>query len=285
MRELFMAYTEVFGDFYNRPQNLKNILKIKDDVQFRSRLWQAHQANKKRLEDMFHSWRIKSDVFTLGWARRIAAYKRPSLIFQDPKRLLDICKRIGPIQIIIAGKAHPNDNLVGTYINEIMNTIDALHEEFRYVRIIMLENYDTYFGQLLTSCVDVWLNNPLPPFEASGTSGMKAILNGVIQLSTVDGWIGEADFENMGEVFGYRYKESGPIGSELDLRLKEDSAALYEALERLITLYYQLYKRGEFQSSCRWIDLMIHCIKEASIFNTHRMLKDYERLVWNLDHA
>jgi starch phosphorylase len=93
--------------------------------------------------------------------------------------------------IIFAGKAHPKDDIGFTYVNEMLSAIDSLDHERETLRVLMLENYDTYFGKLLSSSVDVWLNNPLPPFEASGTSGMKAILNGVLQLSTLDGWVVE----------------------------------------------------------------------------------------------
>src|SRR6185295_3971868 len=107
----------------------------------------------------------------------------------------------------------------------------------KVIKVLILENYDTYFGKLLTNSVDVWLNNPLPPFEASGTSGMKAILNGVVQLSTGDVWVVEAE-NDIGWFFGYRH--SGPeIGSESQLRLDEDNQALMDSLKKALELYHQ----------------------------------------------
>jgi starch phosphorylase len=217
---------------------------------------------------------------TICWARRIAQYKRPSLIFQDPQRLLSIAKNIGQLQIIIAGKAHPADNLVGTYIDEMMNTIDSLNKEFKHLRILMLENYDIFFGKLLTSSVDIWLNNPLPPFEASGTSGMKAILNGVLQLTTLDGWVADVYDKEIGEFFGYRHNEGDPIGSESELRMDTDSKALYSSLERMAKLYYATQNNGSVNFNSKWIDLMINCIYESNYFNTHRMVKEYKQKMW-----
>jgi len=253
--------------------------KLRDNQEFRLDLWKAHQANKSRLQSIFENWNIKEDVFTVCWARRIAAYKRPSLIFQDPRRLLAIANKIGPIQIIIAGKAHPNDSLVGTFINDIMNTIDSMGTQDSVLRIIMLENYDIFFGKLLSNSVDVWLNNPLPPFEASGTSGMKAILNGVVQLSTLDGWVVEAD-AGIGEIFGYRHTTGEPIGNELDLRLDSDSAELYNALERLAKLYYETNQNGKVNAGSKWIDIMINCIMQSHYFNTCRMIQEYRDRMW-----
>jgi starch phosphorylase len=280
--KLFDKYKNTIGDCINEPSGLKNIASLGKDMQFRADLWNAHQENKKRLSGLFKHWRLKEDVLTICWARRIAQYKRPSLIFQDPERLLNIAKKVGGLQIIIAGKAHPADNLVGTYIDQIMNAIDKLNQEFNYLRIIMLENYDIFFGKLLTSSVDIWLNNPLPPFEASGTSGMKAILNGVVQLTTLDGWVVEIKDKNIGEFFGYRHNEGDPIGDEHDLKLREDSNSLYDSLERLASLYYQTHNNGSTNLHSKWIDLMINCIAESHYFNTHRMLKEYKDKMWSI---
>jgi starch phosphorylase len=144
----------------------------------------------------------------------------------------------------------------------------------------MLENYDIFFGKMLTNSVDIWLNNPLPPFEASGTSGMKAILNGVVQLSTLDGWIVGVENKQIGEIFGYHHKEGDPIGNEAELRLKEDSNALYNSLEKLAVLYYQTYNDGKINYRSPWIDMMVNCIAESSYFNTHRMVKEYKEKMW-----
>jgi starch phosphorylase len=133
---------------------------------------------------------------------------------QDIDRLVKIAKEIGPMQIILAGKAHPNDNLGFTYINEMLDKVDRLNNNYDLLKIIVLENYDIFMGKILTSSVDVWLNNPLPPFEASGTSGMKAVLNGVLQMSTVDGWIAEATARKNRRVFWL--SERGGLGGQRD---------------------------------------------------------------------
>jgi len=279
--DLLFKYKDIIGDFLKEPALLKNISNLRNNRQFRIDLWDAHQQNKRRLAAIFSRWRLKENVLTICWARRIAQYKRPSLLFQDVSRLLSIAKQKGQIQVIIAGKAHPADNLVGTYITEIMNTIDNLNKEFNFLRIMMLENYDAFFSNLLSSSVDIWLNNPLPPFEASGTSGMKAILNGVIQLSTVDGWVAEVEDKNIGRFFGYRHREGQPIENEINLRLKEDSEALYNSLEELVSLYYRTYNNGNINYESEWIDMMINCIIESAYFNTCRMVLEYKEKMWS----
>ena len=191
-----------------------------------------------------------------------------------------MAQSIGPIQIIFAGKAHPNDNLGFTYINTMLERIDSLADHRDTIKVFMLENYDTYFGKLLTSSVDVWLNNPLPPFEASGTSGMKAILNGVLQLSTLDGWVVEAKDKNIGRIFGYVPPE-GEIGNESNLRLDEDSKKLYDTLENMMALYYESFGRGEPKLGSDWIDMMINCISISGFFSTHRMVSEYNNTIWH----
>ena len=158
------------------------------------------------------------------------------LIFHDIKRLIKMAYEVGPFQIILAGKAHPNDNIGAAHIDEILNSIDQLNPHRKIIKVLILENYDTFFGKLLTNSVDVWLNNPLPPFEASGTSGMKAILNGVLQVSTLDGWVVEAADKDIGWIFGYQHKPGSDIGDESDLHLDADSNELYKTcLKRSLT--------------------------------------------------
>src|SRR3989344_4596506 len=228
-------------------------------------LFLAHQENKKRLMDILKDWRLKDNVLTIGWARRIAGYKRPALIFHNVDQIIKLAYDVGQLQIILAGKAHPNDNIGGAHIDEILDHIDRLNEHRKVIRVLILENYDTYFGKLLTNSVDVWLNNPLPPFEASGTSGMKAILNGVLQLTTVDGWVVEAVDDDIGWFFGYQH--TGPeIGDEKHLRLDEDSSALYRVLREVAELYYKTYHNMEVNIQSSWIDKMINCIKESAFF-------------------
>jgi len=279
--DLFAQFPAVFPDFKSNPMVLAKAAELRQDNDFRSRLWQAHQSNKAGLCKFLNKWKLDENIFTICWARRIAAYKRPSLILHDIGKLMRIAEETGPLQIILAGKAHPNDNLGFTYINEVLDKVDKLNEDYSKLKIIVLENYDISMGKLLTSSVDVWLNNPLPPFEASGTSGMKAILNGVLQMSTIDGWVAEVSDRPIGAFFGYKNNE-GMIGNEFDLHMQEDSAELYATLARLIGLYYKTNRQGKADASSAWIDMMIECICVAANFNTYRMLDQYKSLVWKL---
>ena len=252
---LFDKYQDVFKEWRKHPDNLRNIQQLKDHEQFRKDIFLAHQVNKENLITIVRKWRLKRDVFTLGWARRIAGYKRPALIFHDIERIIQLAYNIGPIQIILAGKAHPNDDIGSAKIDEILDHIDQINEHKDVIKVLILENYDTFFGKLLTNSVDVWLNNPLPPFEASGTSGMKAILNGVPQLSTLDGWVVEAADENIGWIFGYQH-DGHQLGSETNLRLDEDSQALCSTLEEVVKLYYETNENGNINAKSLWIDKM-----------------------------
>jgi starch phosphorylase len=198
------------------------------------------------------------------------------------EEILKIAKNIGPLQIVLAGKAHPNDNIGGAHIDAILDHIDALNNHYDIVKVLILENYDTYFGKLLSNSVDVWLNNPLRPLEASGTSGMKAILNGVVQCSTLDGWVVEAEHDDIGWIFGYRH-EGSEIGSESDLRLDEDSAALYSTIDEMARLYYQTNQHGKVNVQSAWINKMINCVRRAAFFNTQRMIEEYNSKMWELN--
>ena len=278
---LLDGYKETFGDWRAAPENLARILDLKGDENFRRDLFAAHQANKRQMISIINHWELDPDVLTVAWARRIASYKRPALIFYDIQRLVELARAHGPIQILFAGKAHPNDNIGGSHIEKILDHIDELNDYKDLVKVLILENYDTYFGKLLTSSVDVWLNNPLPPFEASGTSGMKAITNGVLQLSTLDGWVVEAEQDDIGWIFGYRH-QGMELGSETNSRFEEDSDALYKTLDDVAQLYYQTNREGQVNCSTAWIDKMIHCIYRSAFFNTQRMVQEYSRQMWGM---
>ena len=280
-KAVFDRFDSTFKDWKSNPFVLKKSADLRLDQDFRKEIWYAHQANKRDLCLFLERWGMNKDIFTVCWARRVAAYKRPSLILQDIQRLIDIAKNIGPIQVIFAGKAHPQDNLGFTHINEMLDKVDGLSRDYDYLKIIMLENYEMGLAKALTSSVDVWLNNPLPPFEASGTSGMKAILNGVLQMSTLDGWVVEAEDKNIGKIFGYQ-AHPGKSGSEYDLRLEDDSRRLYSALEDMVKLYYQTNNKGSPDLSSQWIDMMIDCIGAGAYFNTYRMLDEYKQKVWRV---
>jgi glycogen phosphorylase len=282
LAELFDEYAEVFGNWKDSPDSLHRVTQLLHDRAFREKLWDAHKQNKHRLLEWLRPWMLRDDVFTIAWARRAAPYKRPSLILQRPDRLVEIAKQHGGLQILFAGKAHPNDFAGTGNIKEILNIIDSLQEQREHLKVIFLENYDTYIAKQLISGVDVWLNNPLPPFEASGTSGMKAVLNGVLQLSTMDGWAVEAADNEIGEIFGHR-SEHGELGREMDLRLQEDSDSLYEKLELMVRDYRQVEQaQPEDRYASKWIDRMIHCLEVASFFNTSRMVTQYNQGIWQM---
>ncbi len=280
--QLFDEYPTVFESWKDSPDSLQHVRRLRHDRTFREQLWGAHKANKAQLLDLLRPWQVRDEVFTIAWARRAAPYKRPSLILQRPDRLVELARRHGGLQLLFAGKAHPND-FVGTgNIKEILNIIDGLEVHRDCLRAIFVENYDTYMAKLLISGVDVWLNNPLPPFEASGTSGMKAVLNGVLQLSTMDGWVVEAADNEIGEIFGYR-PGPGAVGHEMDLKLQEDSASLYDKLELLMADYDEVETGDpDTRYTSRWIDRMINCIEVASYFNTSRMVAQYNRTIWGM---
>jgi len=280
--QLFNEYPFVFENWKDSPDSLQQITRLRHDRPFREKLWNAHKQNKAQLLDLLRPWQMQDDIFTIAWARRAAPYKRPSLILQRPDRLVELATKHGGLQILFAGKAHPNDYAGTGNIKEILKIIDSLEEHRHSLRAIFLENYDTYVAKLLISGVDVWLNNPLPPFEASGTSGMKAILNGVLQLSTMDGWVIEAADNEIGEIFGH-LPERGDVGREMDLKLREDSLSLYDKLDVMMADYDQVERdHAEERHAAKWIDRMIHCIEVASFFNTSRMVAQYNRSVWRM---
>jgi len=198
---------------------------------------------------------LDPDVLTLGFARRVATYKRATLLFHSPERLVEIAERIGGLQILYAGKSHPADNAGKALIREVFADAEKLNSSS--LKIIYLENYDWDLGEQLTGGVDVWLNTPLRPYEASGTSGMKAALNGVPSLSVLDGWWIEGCAEN---ITGWAIPDADDETSEAD--------SLYRKLEHSIAPC--------FADKACWAELRRHCIAmNGSFFNTHRMLGQY----------
>jgi starch phosphorylase len=228
-------------------------------------VWNAHRTAKRRmLEDVNRATQVGMDVdvLTLGFARRATAYKRLDLLFQDIERLQQLAARAGGLQVIYAGKAHPQDQQGKELIQRIYAVKDLLKND---VKIAYLANYDIALGALLTAGVDVWLNTPQPPLEASGTSGMKAALNGVPSLSVLDGWWLEGCIEGVtGWAIGPNHRG---LAAEDDRT--QDAAALYDKLEQVVMpLFY-----GDQQS---FLNVMRHAIAlNGSFFNTQRMLQQY----------
>ena len=198
---------------------------------------------------------LDPNILTLGFARRVATYKRASLLFTDTARLEEIAEKLGGLQIIFAGKAHPADIAGKGLIRDVFTS--AAKANSSALKILYLENYDWELGEQLTQGVDVWLNTPLRPYEASGTSGMKAALNGVPSLSILDGWWIEGCAENI----------TGWAIEDLDHEVHE-AASLYDKLESSIAPLYA--------DKAAWAQMQRHCIAmNGTFFNTHRMLGQY----------
>jgi glycogen phosphorylase len=228
-------------------------------------IWDRHMEAKRALLE--HVRRVADvnldpDVFTLGFARRMTGYKRPGLIFFDIDRLKDIATRHGRIQIIYAGKSHPRDETGKELIKNIFQARDYLKGA---VEIAFLENYNMDLGALITSGVDVWLNTPKPPLEASGTSGMKAALNGVPSFSILDGWWIEGCVEG---ITGWAIGADNRGFEEAETR-SADSNSLYEKLADIILPLYYKDREGFMHVMRRSIAL------NGSFFNTQRMLQEY----------
>jgi alpha-glucan phosphorylase-like protein len=207
---------------------------------------------------------LDPSVLTIGFARRFATYKRPDLIFYDLERLRKLLNdRWRPIQIIFAGKAHPADDPAKRILQKIFN---AACDPDLWGRIAFLEDYGEQLAQYMVHGVDVWLNNPLPPLEASGTSGMKAALNGVPNLIIMDGWWVEGFNGKNGWAFG-----EGTADSDRD---KQDAEAIYQILEKeIIPLYDKVSDDG---IPHEWVKVMKESVKSnAPRFSARRMVKEY----------
>ncbi len=225
----------------------------------------AHRQAKQALVDYVREKNgvdLDPSALTIGFARRAAAYKRAALLFSDLEKLREAGRR-GAIQLVFSGKAHPAD---AAGRQEIRRVHDAMRDLEGEVTGVYLENYSMDIAALMTAGVDVWLNTPLPPFEASGTSGMKAALNGVINFSVLDGWWIEGWIEGTtGWAIG---PGPGAPVSEAERRRRE-LQDLYSKLEYLIIPTYYLRKD-------EWATIMRSSIaKIAYYFNTHRMMRRY----------
>jgi starch phosphorylase len=228
-------------------------------------VWGAHAHAKRELVQYVNretNAGLDGDTLTLGFARRATTYKRADLLLQDVERLKQIAARSGHFQVVYAGKAHPQDQGGKDLIKRIFGLKEGLKPA---VKIAYLENYDMELGRLITAGVDVWLNTPLPPHEASGTSGMKAALNGVPSLSVLDGWWIEGHIEGVtGWSIGERPVEPGSRGDR-----SGDAASLYAKLEQVVIPAF-------YQGRDRFIEMMRHVIAlNGSFFNTQRMLQQY----------
>ena len=230
----------------------------------KTQIWDAHIQAKQELINFVntnYNACMNCDDFTIGFARRQTAYKRPDLLISDPKRLMHIAEKNGPIQIIYAGKAHPKDESGKEAIKNIFNVMKTINGK---VKITFIQNYNITISKLIIAGVDLWLNTPRRPREASGTSGMKAAHNGIPQFSTLDGWWLEGCIEN---ITGWAIGPEKTEHEESDDKI--DSYDLYDKLEKLIMPKF-------YQDRDNWIRTMRSCIAlNASFFNTNRMIQQY----------
>ena len=210
---------------------------------------------------------LDPNVLTLGFARRFAEYKRPNLLLYDPQRFLRLLiNRNYPIQIVIAGKAHPQDEIGKHFIQEWLNFITS-HEEVRG-RVVFVEDYDIKLAQELVQGVDVWINTPRRPWEASGTSGMKVLVNGGLNLSSLDGWWAEAFTENVGWALGDKEEHA-----ELH-RDAIEAEQLYDTLENKVVP--EFYNRDAAGIPRTWVTRIRNSMTQlAPQFSSNRMVREY----------
>jgi starch phosphorylase len=231
-------------------------------------VWAAHLLSKHDLLEAVRKktgLKLDPEAFTIGFARRATGYKRADLILRDLDRLRQIAKKVGPFQIVFAGKAHPNDGGGKDIIKRIFKAKKALKKA---VSIVFLDDYNMELGGKLTSGGDLWLNTPQYPLEASGTSGMKAALNGVPSLSILDGWWVEGHIEGItGWSIGEPHR--GEPSHESVADNEADAENLYSKLENVILPMF-------YESRNRYLELMQHAIAiNGSFFNTQRMVQQY----------
>ncbi|KAI9129926.1 alpha-glucan family phosphorylase [Acaryochloris sp. CCMEE 5410] len=232
----------------------------------KTEIWQAHIDAKTELLELIKvrtNCSLEMNVMTVGFARRSTSYKRVDLIFSDINRLREITDKIGRLQFVFAGKAHPKDDPGKELIRRIFRVANQLKGE---ISVVFLQNYDLDLARILVSGVDLWLNTPQRPLEASGTSGMKAAHNGVPSFSVPDGWWIEGYIDG---VTGWSVGSREQDASDLESLNQADGEDLYWKIENLIApMFYRERKR--------WIDVMRQSIAlNASFFNTHRMVQQY----------
>ena len=259
-----LLYDHYTPDWRSNNASLEGAARIPlDDIRH------AHRLSKLQLmQEVKRRTHVELDpeALTIGFARRAAAYKRADLLFTDLERIKRIAREAGPFQVIFAGKAHPNDGHSKDVIRRVFEAASALKDT---VRVLYLENYDMALAKLLCAGVDLWLNTPQRPLEASGTSGMKAALNGVPSLSVRDGWWVE----------GHREGVTGWSIGDSDTSIYDavqEASFLYSKLEYIIIPMF-------YRNPQAFGEVMRSAIAEnGSYFNTHRMLKQYQDTAYRL---
>lgn len=240
---------------------------IKEAFKTGGDIWEPHMRLKKALLEYIKrhtGTQLNENALTIGFARRAAPYKRSDLIFRNEEIIAPLLRE-KKIQLVFSGKAHPEDSIG----KEIIKSLIEMDRKYRD-SIVFLENYNMEVARMLVRGCDLWLNNPKRPMEASGTSGMKAAINGVLNLSIVDGWVGEGPQHG---VSGWLINNIARGESNLD-QDKEDLKALYEILTgEVIQTYYN--------DRTRWIDMMLSCVDMAHWqFSSQRMIREYYDLMY-----
>ena len=283
---LYRKYLRDWEEHLTEPDFWRGVIDIPD-----AQLWETHQKLKLRLVEFVRE-RVRMrrervgespeairsvnqildpEILTIGFARRFATYKRAALLFSNKERLHRLLNdTTRPVQFIFAGKAHPRDEAGKALIQAVYKFSRQTGLENR---LVFVEDYDSYIARRLVQGVDLWLNHPLRPLEASGTSGMKSAPNGGLNLSVLDGWWRE----------GYNGNNGWAIGPEIDngtieFQNEVDASSLYQLLEnQIIPLYYA---KPDGKLPLAWLQLMRESIRSVTpVFNTHRMVKEYtERL-------
>jgi len=279
---LYRKHLGAWEEHLTEPEFWRGVIDIPD-----AQLWETHQKLKRRLIDFVRDRErqrrermgespefirkvnriLDPETLTIGFARRFATYKRGTLLFSDKERLKRLVNdTTRPVQFIFAGKAHPRDEAGKALIQEVYK---FSREPGLENRVVFLEDYDSYIARRLVQGVDLWLNHPLRPLEASGTSGMKSAPNGGINLSVLDGWWRE----------GYNCSNGWAIGAEIDNGTTEfqnevDANSLYQLLENQIVPLY--YAKPDGKLPLAWLQLMRESIRSVTpVFNTQRMVKEY----------
>jgi starch phosphorylase len=231
-----------------------------------SEIWDAHAAAKLQLLEIINRHQsppFDPTVLTIGFGRRASTYKRADLLVSDIARLQAIARTAGRLQVVYAGKAHPHDEEGKRIIERVFRAREALRDD---VPIVYLEDYDMTMARLLTAGADVWLNTPHPPLEASGTSGMKAALNGVPSLSVLDGWRIEGHVES---VTGWAIGTDGHTSIVETADSAAHAAALYNVLEHTVLPIF-------YGNRHRFTEVMRYAIAlNGSFFTAQRMLQEY----------
>lgn len=289
MQQLLIRYLgEKFLQDPSEAETWKRVDEIPDEE-----LWRTHERRRERLvafarnrlqkqiiqrgggttEIMAAKEVLDASALTIGFARRFATYKRATLFLSDLERLAALlCNTNYPVQFIIAGKAHPRDEEGKKLIQDIVSMSKEAHLR---KRIVFIENYDMNVARYMVEGCDIWLNNPRRPLEASGTSGMKIIANGGLNLSVLDGWWDEAYSPEVGWRIG-----NGEEYDDLDYQDEVESRLIYECLEKeIIPLFYS---RGDNNLPRNWISMMKNSMKKLGpVYNTHRMVEEYFEMFYN----